>query len=561
MPHQQPAVSTGEEPLDVVVLGTGAAGLTAALAAADAGASVAVFEKGNQVGGTTCLSSGVAWLPANPLAARAGIPDSREEGLTYLDSLSRGLIRAELAEAFVDTVGELLSWLEQRTPLRLQLIASYPDYHPEHPGGKPRGGRSVEPALFAVPRLGAWGDRMVGAVRRTAVSESPMGGGTGVLDPAVLAEREAAGLEGGGRGMVAALLRGCLDHGVEPVLGARGVELVVEGGRVAGVRVEWDGRSSVVRARSGVVLATGGFEWDADLVRDFLRGPIAHPASVPTNTGDGLRMAMRVGAALGTMREAWWAPVCLLPGQTLQGEQAVYLVNRERTLPGAILVDRRGRRFTNEAANYNALGGALHALDPADLDYLNHPCWLVWDAACAERYGGFGRGPGEPPPEWVLRADSVEELARRIGVPPETLVATVARWNASAARAEDPDFGRGTSAYDGFLGDRSAYPGPASTVGPLERAPYHAVQVFASTLGTKGGPRTTVDGAVLDVDGRVVPGLYAAGNAMAGATGMVYGGAGGTLGPALVFGYRAGRAAARAAGPETARPLADAVRP
>jgi succinate dehydrogenase/fumarate reductase flavoprotein subunit len=351
--------------------------------------------------------------------------------------------------------------------------------------------------------------------------------------------------------MVAALLRGCLDAGVEPVTGARAVELVVEDGRVAGVRLEVDGRSEVVRARAGVVLATGGFEWDGDLVQAFLRGPIAHPASVPTNTGDGLRMAMRVGAALGTMREAWWAPVAVLPGRTLQGEQAVYLVNRERTLPGSILVNRDGRRFTNEAANYNALGGAFHALDPATLDHRNHPCWLVWDDACARTYGGFGRPEGEAPPDWVVSAGSLEELAGRTGVPADALTATVQRWNASAERAEDPDFGRGTSAYDRFLGDRSR-PGAASTVGPLTRAPFHAVQVHSSTLGTKGGPRTTVDGAVLDVDGGVVPGLYAAGNAMAGPTGMVYGGAGGTLGPALVFGYRAGRAAAAAAVPVAA---------
>ncbi|SFT93507.1 FAD binding domain-containing protein [Geodermatophilus amargosae] len=533
----------GAEEYDVVVLGTGAAGLTAALAAAQAGASVGLFEKGTEVGGTTCLSSGVAWLPANPLAVRAGVPDSREEGLAYLGSLSRGLILPELAEAFVDTVGELVAWLEERTPLRLQLIAPYPDYHPERPGGKPGGGRSVEPELFPVPRLGEWAGRMVGAVRRTAVSESPMGGGTGVLAPEVLAARDAEDLEGGGRGMVAALLRGCLDAGIEPVTGARGLELVVEDGRVAGVRLERDGRSEVVRARSGVVLATGGFEWDAELVRDFLRGPIAHPASVPTNTGDGLRMAMRVGAGLGTMREAWWAPVCVLPGRTIQGQQAVYLVNRERTLPGSILVNRDGRRFTNEAANYNALGGAFHTLDPATLDYRNHPCWLVWDDACARRYGGFGLGGGQAPPDWVLSAGSLPELAASIDVPADTLVATVQRWNASAERAEDPDFGRGRSAYDRFLGDRSL-DGPASTVGPLTRGPFHAVQVFSSTLGTKGGPRTTVDGAVLDVDGDVVPGLFAAGNAMAGPTGMVYGGAGGTLGPALVFGYRAGRAVA-----------------
>lgn len=525
---------------DVVVLGTGAAGLTAALAAADAGASVGLFEKSSLVGGTTCLSSGVAWLPDNRYAREAGVADSRAEGIRYLRSLSRDMIRPGMAEAFVDGTAEVTEWLERRTPLHLSLVPGYPDYHPEHPGGKPQGGRSVEPHLFGFDALGAWADRLEGRPRRMMVRETPVGGGTGVVAPNEADRREAQRLEGLGRAMIGALLKGCLDRSTEPVTDAAAVELVQDGDRVRGVRFA-DG--SAVSARRGVVLATGGFEWDPGLVRDFLRGPMSYPATVPTNTGDGLRMAMKAGARLGNMREAWWVPVCVLPGQSNHGEQAVHLVLRERTLPGSIMVNRDGVRFTNEAANYNALGGAFHQLDPGSFDYVNDPCWLVFDARHVEEYGGFTLPPGQAP-EWAQRGDSVGELARAIDVEPATLEAEVTRFNALAKAGDDEDFGRGRSAYDGFVGDKRHYPGAASTLGPLERGPYYAVRLHLSTLGTKGGPQTDVDGSVFTVDGDPIPGLYAAGNAMAGPTGMVYGGAGGTLGPALVFGYRAGRAAA-----------------
>ncbi|MGD6979059.1 MULTISPECIES: FAD-dependent oxidoreductase [Citricoccus] len=545
---------------DVVVLGSGAAGLVAALAAADAGARVGIFEKAEVLGGTTCLSSAVAWLPDNRYAREAGVQDSREEALSYLASLSNGMIIPELAEAFVDTVPELLEWLDT-TPLKLSLVERYPDYHPEQPGGKPGGGRSLEPRLFSLQGIGAWAERLEGTPRRMVVGETPIGGGTGFLPEDVAREREAEQVEGLGRAMVAALLQGCLERGVEVHVRERATRLRIEDGEVRGVVFDGPEGAHSVAAQHGVVLATGGFEWDRALARDFLRGPLDHPASVPTNTGDGLRMAMRAGAALGNMREAWWAPVCTLPGERPDGSRPVYLVQRERTVPHSIMVNREGKRFTNEATNYNAMGGALHELDPTSFDYRNLPCWVVFDENMVERFGGFGRAPGEAMPDWVTRADTLAGLAERLGLPDGALEATVDRWNGHARRGVDPDFRRGESAFDGFVGDRTAYPGPESTFGTLERGPFYAVQLHSSTLGTKGGPRTTVRSEVLDVDGEVIPGLFAAGNVMAGPTGMVYGGAGGTLGPALVFGYLAGRTAGRRAttGDEKAVAAAAAV--
>lgn len=533
-----------QEDYDVVVLGTGAAGLCAANAAANAGARVGLFEKADLVGGTTALASAVAWIPQNKYAAEAGVEDSREDALAYLASLSHGMILPELAEALVDTGPELIDWLETSTPLKLRLVPGFPDYHPEHPGGKPQGGRSLEPELFSFDKIDGWGERMVGVTRPMRVTETPIGGGTGFIDPAAEADRRAHRIEGLGRAMVGALLKGCLDHGVTPHLSHRAVSLVTSDGAVTGVRFETPDGELTVTCRA-VVIATGGFESDEALVRDFLRGPITHPAGVATNTGDGLRMAMRVGAQLGNMREAWWVPVAALPKASPEDRQPVMLILRERTLPRSLIVNRFGKRFTNEAANYNALGGAFHQFDPTSFSYLNQPCHLVFDHGFVEQYGGFGAPAGGPVPDWVVRADSLEELAGLIDVPAAALSQTVARFNDLAAQGHDDDFNRGDSAYDGWCGDRTHYPTPAATLGPLDQGPFYAVELFSSTLGTKGGPRTDVDGAVLDVDGNVIPGLYAAGNAMAGATGMVYGGAGGTLGPALVFGYRAGRRAAK----------------
>lgn len=531
--------------IDVIVLGTGCAGLLSALAAADAGARVEVFEKAGLLGGTTALSSGVAWLPGNKYQAEHGVEDSAEDGRAYLTALSNGMILPEFTEAFVGTVNEMLTWCEERTPLRMRLVPGYPDYHPEFPGGKPGGGRSTEPALFSFDEIGEWADRFYGYTRAMSVGETPVGGGTGFLTPEQAAERGARKLEGLGRGMLGALLKGLLDHGVEPRLGMRAVELVREDGAVRGVRFE---SGEVVRCTRGVILATGGFERDPELVQDFLRGPISTMPGVPECTGDGLRMAMGVGARLGVMREAWWVPVVAIPG--FEGEQysghGVQLVQRERTLPRTIMINDEGKRFTNEAANYNALGGAFHAFHPTKFRYQNIPCWIVFDAGFAEEYGGYGFQAGDEVPGWLTCAATLEELAHKLGVPAGNLVATGDRWNELCSKGHDDDFGRGDSVFDGWCGDRRHFPGPMATLGPLDRGPFYAAPLHSSTLGTKGGPRTTVDCEVLDVWGNVIDGLWAVGNAMAAPTGMVYGGAGGTLGPAMVFGYRCGRSAAGA---------------
>jgi succinate dehydrogenase/fumarate reductase flavoprotein subunit len=263
--------------------------------------------------------------------------------------------------------------------------------------------------------------------------------------------------------------------------------------------------------------------------------------SPPNNTGDGLRMAMAHGADLANMGEAWWVPIVQLPGDTFQGRPRSRSVRLERTRPRSIIVNRAGKRFLNEAGEYNSMAGPFQYLDPR-FGYANDPAWIVFDSLHLKRYGFLGIEPGEPAPDWFSPSRDLQELGAKTGIDPEGVAHTLAAWNDSVAHEVDPEFGRGSSAYDGYWGDNNAATVAGQTLGPIDTPPYYAVPVWIGAMGTKGGPRTDGDGRVLHVNGSPIPGLFAAGNAMAGATGKAYGGAGGTLGPALVFGYRAGRA-------------------
>lgn len=536
----------GVETHDVVVLGSGAAGLTAALAAAEAGADVALFEKGAVLGGATAISGGVPWVPLNHHQDEAGIEDSREEALTYLASLSLDRMDPAMAEAFVDNSRATVQWLEDTTELRFTLLPNYPDYHPENPGGKPNGGRSLDPGLFSYASLGPWADKVARSKRSAhlKITDTTLGGGTGYLDEAELQRRIDNDLRGCGNALVGPILKALLDRGVEPRVDAPATDLIIDDGRVVGVVVLLDGKATPIRARRGVVLATGGFEWNEQLVAEFLRGPMTAPTSVPTNTGDGLLMAMRAGARLANMGQAWWVPAVQIPGDEIQGMRRSNLVNRERTLPGGIMVNARGKRFTNEATNYNALGGAFHQMDAVDFGYANLPAWLIFDQNYADTYGSFGTPAGQPIADWIPRASTLAALAQEVGIDPDGLETTVQRWNGFVDAEQDEDFHRGDSAYDRWSGDGAYRFTKASTMGRIDKAPYYAVPILSGTLGTSGGPRTDAGGHVLDTHNEPIPGLYAVGNVAAAPTAMAYGGAGGTLGPILVFGRLTGLAAA-----------------
>jgi succinate dehydrogenase/fumarate reductase flavoprotein subunit len=532
--------------LDVIILGTGVAGLTAAIAAHDGGASVGLFEKSELIGGTTAMSGGIIWMPNNHLQAEAGVQDSREQALAYLDALSLDLIDSDMAAAFVDEGPRALQYVHENTPCDFSLLASYPDYHPEHAGGLPEGGRSVDNRVFPYPSLGEWAGKIRNqrGAMPVALGETPLGGATSAPDPELIGARIANGENGMGLALVGGLLRGCLDRGIEPHLGWRATDLLQdETGRVTGVRFSTPDGSVEQSAATGVIVATGGFEFNPELAKSFLRGPMSGPAGSPENTGDGLTMSIEAGARLANMGNAWWVPVTRVEGEEQFGAPKVHLILLERTRPGSLIVNRTGRRFCNEAGNYNAMGGVFHQFDPVSFDYPNLPAWLIFDHHHKLKYDVASAPAGPDAPEWMAAADSVEELAVAIGVDPATLADTVNRFNDNARAGSDPDFGRGDSAYDTFNGDQTL-PGIQATLGPLDQGPFYAISIEQGSLGTNGGPKTDARSRVLAQRGGVINGLWAAGNVMAAPTGMVYGGAGGTIGPALTFGFIAGRDAA-----------------
>ena len=524
--------------VDVVVLGTGGAGLTAALTAAVTGASVAVYEKAPTVGGTTAVSGGIVWIPAHNRSPDREL--TAADALRYLRAQSLGSMDDALVETFVRTGPAMLDFVEANSGLHFEIATGFPDYQPELPGGQPGGGRSLSAAPYDLTQLGEWGER---------ITSFPADWSNVGFDAETRARLHAARNEQtgelcvAGTALIAGLLKGLLDLGVVPRTNARAEHLIGDDREVTGVRLSLPGQTLNVRARSGVVLGTGGFEWDPVLVQAFLRGPMHGPVSPPNNTGDGLRMAMARGADLANMGEAWWVPIVQIPGDTIQSKQRSRSVRLERTRPRSIIVNQAGSRFVNEACDYNSMAGAFHYLDPRG-GYVNDRGWIVFDSVHLQRYGFLGVEPGEPVPGWFCESANLSELAGKTGIDADGLIRTIEAWNRHVAGGADPDFGRGSSAYDGYWGDDTATTLAGKTLGPIDTAPYYAVPVCIGAMGTKGGPRTDRDGHVLHVSGEPIAGLFAAGNSMGGPTGRAYGGAGGTIGPAMVFGYRAGHAAA-----------------
>ncbi|TAD82057.1 MAG: FAD-dependent oxidoreductase, partial [Sphingomonadales bacterium] len=520
----------GMSEVDVIILGTGAAGMTAALAAHEAGASVALVEKWDRIGGTSAISGGVIWVADNPRMREAGMADSRAEALAYFRSLDHGDLVDETLEAFVDKGPEALAFLEGIDALKVAVLPGYPDYYLDRPGAKPQGSRALDHDLFDLPELGEWAARIyaIEEPKPLMLRETPLGGATSTPPPEVLGQRMGLRQCGFGQAMVARLLKACLTRGIEPILGVETRRLVKDGERITGIEGTRDGKPFAMTARRGVIISTGGFEWDEDLRQTFLRGPVTAPASPPTGKGEGLKLAMAAGAKLGNMTSAWWAPTLVTPDAPwASGEQRAQIILIERTVPHSIMVNRSGQRFCNEAANYSALGGVFHQFDPASYDYRNLPAYLIFDAQYAERYPLGTRQPGQPIPDWVMRSDTLEALAAQIGIDGAALTETVARFNVHADAGHDPDFGRGTSAYDHFYGDRSRE-GTAVTLGAIREGPFYAVEIASGLLGTNGGPRTDGQARILGHDGAPIPGLLGAGNAIACPTGGIYAGAGGT---------------------------------
>jgi 3-oxosteroid 1-dehydrogenase len=535
---------------DIVVAGSGAAGMTAALAAAHLGASVVVLEKTGAFGGSTARSGGGIWAPGNTVLRRAGVVDTPELAGAYLAHVTDGHAPAELRGALLEHCPAMLDLVLATTPLRFAWVPGYADYYPEAPGGLACG-RSIEP----VPLDGTVLDGELARLNRPYL---PVPDGVAVtqadyrwlsLGPrhprAILAGAKVASrlarsrLLGHrvlslGQALAAGLRAGLAASGVPVWLNTPLSGLVTADGRVTGVRAVRDGKPALIRARHGVLIATGGFERNVDMRRRYQRPPIGTDwtTGAAGNTGDGIAAGQELGAATGLMDDAWWGPAIPLPG-------GPYFCLAERSLPGCVLVNGAGRRFANESAPYVDAVHAMYEGNTAENPHI--PAWLIFDQRYRDTYVFAGLPPRRPlPRRWyaagaVFRAPDLAGLGAAIGVSPGSLAETVARFNEFAVSGRDKEFRRGDSAYDRYYGDPRRRPNP--NLAPLAKPPFYAVKIVPGDLGTKGGLRTDARARVLRSDGTVIPGLYAAGNASASVMGHSYAGAGATIGPAMTFGY------------------------
>jgi 3-oxosteroid 1-dehydrogenase len=520
---------------DVVVVGSGAAGLSAALAASVDGVRVIVLEKSHWLGGTTAMSAAGTWVPANHHMLAAGLSDSPEEALTYI----RGVAppgwqetEDELWQALAENAAPMLRFVEDHTPLVFELV-NHPDFYVEAPGGK-LFGRMVSPTLLSRYRLGKWWNRVRKSVKPQFFTYKEMINGV-LKDPVKavfrlgpsLVWRVLAGQVGLGNGLTVGMVRGCLDAGCRIEMDADVKRLLTDGAAVSGVEAVIAGTPTTIRARKGVVLATGGFDWAPDYMPRYFPG-IELVGAPRANTGDGQRMAEAVGAELAHMDQSNIAPATFTQYEGHRHAQPLY----ETYAPHCILVNREGKRFVSEGSA--SLGAAIDERGQ-DGRSMHVPVWRIFDSRYANRLSAMYAAKD---PNFVRTANTIEELACRIELDPEALAGTVARFNGWSKEGVDRDFHRGESAWERhYTKDRA--------LATVEKPPFHAAPFLYASLGTKGGPRTNRHCEVLRPDRSVIAGLYCAGIAMASPIGTKAVGAGTTIGPCLTFGYIAGKAIAR----------------
>jgi len=571
---------------DLIVVGSGAAGLTCAITAKKRGLNVVVLEKEPVFGGTTALSGGVLWIPLGPHGRKQNPADTREAVRTYLMHESGRFYDEAAAQALMDKGPEMVDFLQRETTMQF-VPTLYPDYHCDAPGGA-QIGRSILAAPYDIRGLGKDMARLkppletitfIGMMFNSSNADlKHFFRATKSLTSFLYVARRLAthvkelalyrrGVQvTSGNALAARLAKSALDLGIPIETGTPVRGLIVEQGRVLGVRTEGAAgprEPREWRARQGVVLACGGFPHDLErLAKAYphvARGGEHLSPTPESNTGDGVSMGEAAGgvADIRYADSAAWMPVSRVPMG--KGRFGVFPHLLDRYKPGVIGVLASGKRFTNESESYHDVGAALTRACEGQKDTV---MWLVCDKTTLGKYG-LGYVKPAPMPlgphlrnGYLLRGQTLAELARNAGIDPEGLEATVRDYNVHAVRGEDPAFGRGKSAFNRYLADPDNQPNPC--VAPVQQGPFYAVRVLMGDLGTFDGLQTSLQGEVLRRDGSPIDGLYAAGNDRASMMGGSYPGAGITHGPNMVFAYVTGQHIAdRAAGVSAAAPHAN----
>ncbi|MGA7975566.1 MAG: FAD-dependent oxidoreductase [Pseudolabrys sp.] len=555
---------TWDRTVDLLVLGAGAAGMTAALVAALEGGEALIVEKSAQVGGTAATSAGTVWIPGNRQSREAGYDDSVERARNYLDALTGTPDAHGLREAYLATGDAAIDYLAAHSEVKFDPSGKHPDYRDME--GAAVAGRALAPVMFDGRKLGPEFARV-----RPPIPEFMLFGGMMVdktdiprligryrsLGNFLHATRIAARYYADrlrfprgtrvtmGNALVARLYYSLVQRGVPVLFEATARELVIEDGRVVGAAIDSAGGTMRIRARRGVVIATGGYSHNSAMRQRFMPDPTpSHSLACASNAGDGIALGLAHGGAVAPERQgtgAFWSPVSLT--RRADGSQGAFPhLSLDRAKPGLIAVNGAGKRFVNEANSYHDF---VQAMFRSHRDVPAMPAYLICEACFVARYGLGTVYPGTidlarfERAGYLTTAPSLAALATKLGIDPAALEATVERYNGFGRTGHDPDFGKGDSELNRFNGDASVKPNPC--LGEICNGPFVAVAVWPAEIGTSTGLVTDRDGEVLSENGAPIAGLYACGNDMASVMEGTYPGPGTTLGPALTFGYRAAR--------------------
>lgn len=551
---------------DVLVVGSGNGGLTTALCCYELGLKdVLVVEKGEHFGGTSAMSGGGIWVPNNHYAQAAGAEDSYEDARQYLsETIPAGVVPPEKLDVYLQAAPKMLRFLHDRTRVCYESLAGYPDYYMDKPGAR-EGHRTLEPKTLNISRLGKeWrklhlAHPMMYVFYRLQMSQYEAWLVTGkhkgwrrrmmwlmlkdLLDiPWRLKSKQTRRITNGRAG-IARLRLSMQDRNMPLWLETTFEELVTnEQGDVIGARLQKDGHTLFVRARHGVMLAAGGFEQNQAMREQYLPQPTDRKwsAGYKGNTGDGIKAAMKIGAATEQMDGAWWCT-------TLSEPETDYpwLSIIDKSMPGGIVVNAAGKRIANESQNYMAYQKAFFKAH-SDENPCN-PSWMIIDGRFRAEYMVGPLRTSKVRPDVALPksymesgfltiGESLDDLAKKVGIDPAGLALTIENFNADARVGKDSEFNRGDSAYDRYYGDPNIKPNPC--LAPLVEPPFYAVRMNPGDFGTHGGLATDIHAQVLKENGEPIKGLYATGNCAA-AILPTYPGPGSTLGPAMTFGYLA----------------------